>query len=221
MGPADRLGRHWENKHLRNVNARLLKAGGGAWDSPPAAHDWLSTVDDDGLPDMARERIADEFGAAEVSVWKDPRTCLTMPFWLPLMGDDPVVVLIHRHPVEVAGSLEARNKFGHGLSFALWERYNADALRFARDLPTSVIKYADVVSRPHEVMVELADQLRGWGVALPNDPATTDMESRRANATTSRPPTTSSTSRSPPSPSACSSRRSRRSTARTRAPAAQ
>ena len=176
MGPANRLGRHWENQPLRNVNARLLKAGGGAWDSPPAANDWVSTVDADGLPKMASERIAKAFGDADVSVWKDPRTCLTMPFWLPLMGDDPVVVLIHRHPFEVAGSLEARNKFGHGLSFALWERYNADALRFSRDLPTSVIKYADVVGRPHEVMVELADQLRAWGIALANDPATTDME---------------------------------------------
>jgi hypothetical protein len=176
MGPADRLGRHWENKHLRNVNARLLKAGGGAWDSPPAGEDWLSTVDSDGLPELAKERIAEEFGDAEVSVWKDPRTCLTMPFWRPLMGDDPVVVLIHRHPYEVAGSLEARNQFAPGLSFALWERYNADALRFSRDLPTSVIKYADVVGRPHEVMVELAVQLRAWGIDLPNDPATTDME---------------------------------------------
>lgn len=175
MGSSDHLGRHWENRHLRNVNTRLLDSAGGAWDSPPA---WvkIDQAGADGLPDMASARIRQVFGSADVAVWKDPRTCLTLPFWLPLIGEDPVIVLIHRHPYEVARSLETRNRFSAGLSFALWERYNVDALRFAAGRPTTVLKYADVVGRPQAVMTEVVQHLRDCGIDLPNDPAATDME---------------------------------------------
>ena len=175
MGLVDDLGKHSENKHLRNVNTRLLDAAGGAWDAPPSGSK-IQRASGDGLPELAGERIRHVFGSADVAVWKDPRTCLTLPFWLPLIGDDPVVVLIHRHPYEVARSLETRNRFGFGHSFALWERYNADALQSAAGLPTTVLKYTDVVNRPHEVMTELVKHLRDCGVDLPNDPAMTDME---------------------------------------------
>lgn len=175
MGPGDHLGQHWENKHLRNVNVRLLEAAGGAWDAPPSG-DKLAGTRVKGLSKLASERISQTFGTADIAVWKDPRTCLTLPFWRPLIGHDPIVVLIHRHPYEVARSLESRNRFGHGLSFALWERYNADVLRFADGLPTTVLKYTDIVGRSREVMTELVKQLSDCGVDLPNDPATTDME---------------------------------------------
>ena len=177
MGPASHMGHTWENKPLRNVNARLLDAGKGAWDTPPLADDWLDTVPAEGLVDVARERFEAEFGGADIAVWKDPRTCLTFPFWAPVLGEsDTVIVLIYRHPFEVARSLETRNKARHGGSFALWERYNREALRFAAGRPTTVIGYGDILEDPQAVMAGLAANLRAWGVDLPNDPATTDME---------------------------------------------
>jgi hypothetical protein len=129
------------------------------------------------LEPEARRALA-AYGDPAVMVWKDPRVCLEMPFWRPLLGGDPVVVLIHRHPEEVWGSLDTRNGFGPGLSFALWERYNADALRGAAGLRTVVLAYADLIERPVEVATGLVATLAGWGVDLPNDPSTTDMELR-------------------------------------------
>lgn len=176
MGPRDHLRRNWENRYLRNVNSRLLEAGGGDWDAPPRGDDWITTADTPALRGLAEERFEQELGDAVVAVWKDPRTCLTLPFWRPIMGDGAVAVLIHRHPREVASSLETRNRFGHGLSFALWERYNREALRFADGLPTTVIRYSDLLGRPQDAMTRLAGHLRECGIDLPHDPATTDLE---------------------------------------------
>lgn len=178
MGPREHLGRNWENRFLRDVNARLLEAGGGDWDAPPRDDDWLTAVDTTALHEVAQVRFGQELADADanVVVWKDPRTCLTLPFWGPIMGAEPVVVLVHRHPAEVARSLESRNQFGPGLSFALWERYNRDALRFAAGMPTTVLRYTDLLDRPRQAMTELAGHLRDCGVELPNDPACTDLE---------------------------------------------
>ena len=61
--------------------------------------------------------------------------------------------------------LDTRNGFGPGLSFALWERDNHDALLGAAGLPTVVISYADLVERPAETMRSLVAQLTDLGKA--------------------------------------------------------
>lgn len=178
IGPADDLGQYWESKRLRVPLDGILAAYGGAWDAPAVMPDgWEDSAAVRAIVPEAREALA-AYGDPDVMVWKDPRLCLEMPFWRPLLGGDPVVVLIHRHPEEVWRSLETRNEFGPGLSFALWERYNADALRGAAGLRTVVLAYQDLVERPAEITGVLVATLAGWGVHLPKDPATTDMELR-------------------------------------------
>ena len=60
-------------------------------------------------------------------VWKDPRTCLTLPFWVEVLDETPLVVLLNRHPVEIASSAEKRNQLSRGHAFAVWERFLGDA----------------------------------------------------------------------------------------------
>jgi hypothetical protein len=154
-----------------------MEAAHSSWVHPPAEEGWLDRIGIEGLSDVAAERVEQEFGNADIAVWKDPRTCLTFPFWRPVLGsDNTFMVLIHPHPHEVARSLHARNKFGTGASFALWERYYSDALRYSAELPTVVISDSDILADPVLVMTGLATSLRGWGAELPNDPATTNME---------------------------------------------
>lgn len=177
MGPADHLGKYWENRFLRRTNQRLLGEASKDWASPPPADDGFATgaAAESELPD-ARRLVAAEFAGADVVVWKDPRTCLTLPFWRRVFDEDPVIVMIQRHPVEVAGSLATRNRLAPGHVFALWERYNADALRFSAGLPTIVVDYGRTLTDPLGVVGSLVETLRSWGVELPNDPATTDLE---------------------------------------------
>jgi hypothetical protein len=178
IGPTADLGRYWESQPMRVPLDAVLAVFDGAWDAPGEMPEgWEHRAEVRAIEPQAREALA-AYGDPGVMVWKDPRACLEMPFWRPLLGGDPVVVLIHRHPEEVWASLDTRNGFGPGLSFALWERYNADALRGAAGLRTVVLSYAELVERPVETTTGLVATLAAWGVHLPNDPATTDMELR-------------------------------------------
>jgi hypothetical protein len=177
MGPLDHMGKFWENQPMRRVNEDLLEAFGGGWECPPVlAEDWVSSPEARRLLPAARDTLATEFGDAPVMVWKDPRTCITLPLWREVFDEEPVVVLIHRHPVEVAGSLQTRNGLSRGHAFAVWERFNADALRSSVGLPTAVLSYTPLVEAPAATMTELVASLASWGVDLPNDPVSTDME---------------------------------------------
>ncbi len=177
MGPLPNMGKFWENQPMRRVNEELLEVFGGGWECPPVlTDDWVASPEAERLLPLARDTLRAEFDDAPVMVWKDPRTCITLPFWRQVFDEDPVVVLIHRHPIEVAGSLLTRNHLARGHAFALWERFNADALQNSVGLPTVVIEYQPLVEDPITTMAELAAALSEWGVSLPNDPATTDME---------------------------------------------
>lgn len=60
---------------------------------------------------------------------KDPRMCITLKTWLPLMNNEPAIVFTYRHPLEVAMSLHKREQsitLGHGLR--IWIVYNMRAI---------------------------------------------------------------------------------------------
>ena len=173
LGPPKRLQHHWENFALRVFNERLLSLGNGSWDAPPP-REWLDQPAVRSLLPEARELVAEQFGDAETVVWKDPRTCVTLPFWREVFDEDPVFVLIYRHPSEVAASLTSRNSFGPGHAYAIWERYNGDALRYAAGSPTVVIEYGDLVTDPVRALQVIADTCAESGLVLPNDPASAE-----------------------------------------------
>jgi hypothetical protein len=173
MGDQDQLHKHHENVALRKVNRALLEAGAGTWDAPPD-RGWLDNPPVRNLLGRARTVAGRQFGAAEIAVWKDPRTCLTLPFWLDVFEEPPVFLLIHRHPTEVADSLTSRNHLTREHGYALWERYNADAVAFAAGRPTVVIDYDTLVAEPAESLAAVSSAFQDFGVVLPNDPATTE-----------------------------------------------
>jgi hypothetical protein len=176
LGPPANLGKFWENQVMRRPNERLLEAFGGGWECPPELPEgWVGAPEAKALVPEAKAALA-EYASAPVFVWKDPRTCMTLPFWLELFEEPPVIVFIHRHPAEVAASLRTRNSLTTAHGYALWERFNGDALRNAVGLRTVALDYGALVEAPAETMQRIVDALAGWGVTLPRDPATTDME---------------------------------------------
>ena len=63
-------------------------------------------------------------------IQKDPRVCITLGTWLELLNSEPAVLFTYRHPLEVAYSLNKREKnfsIEHGLR--LWIIYNMRALQ--------------------------------------------------------------------------------------------
>ena len=113
---------HWENKRFVRINREILARLGGAWDCPPPLPiDW-TTGDLDSYRAAAEALLAD-FAGREPWAWKDPRNCLTLPFWQAILGTVPVVIVV-RNPLEVAQSLRRRNGFSLALGLTLWQAYN-------------------------------------------------------------------------------------------------
>jgi len=136
---------YWEVERLTDFNDELLHALGASATAPPLLGvDWSGDPGLDGLRERARTLFTEVHRTTEWT-WKDPRNCVTLPFWLGMLGVRPVVVLVQRNPLEIARSLAARTGISKALSLALWERCLRAALGNARGLPTYVMRYSDLL----------------------------------------------------------------------------
>jgi hypothetical protein len=91
--------------------------------------------------------------------WKDPRLSLLLPFWRTIMPIRTTFVIV-RHPLEVAASLERRNRIPSPHAALLWLRYVLAAIGndpghlllrhrdFFDDLPATMHRMAEHVGAP-------------------------------------------------------------------------
>jgi len=136
----------WESASLVRANDRLLAGADAAWwCPPPAGHEWSAAAEAQGETARRCFRAAHR---GPYWVWKDPRNCLTLSFWLRALAIRPAVVLMVRDPLEVCASLTARNQFSKLAVLALWERYLREALAQAAGLPVLVTDYAELLADP-------------------------------------------------------------------------
>jgi hypothetical protein len=112
-----------ENYVTWSINDRVLELSGGSWDEPPKELTW----------DSEAEQMRDAFIAsyAAQSLWgfKDPRSVLTLPFWLESHIDFQFIGSF-RNPVSVVSSLAKRNGFSKQASLKLWSEYNSRLLKY-------------------------------------------------------------------------------------------
>lgn len=157
---------HWEHQRLIELNERILELHGGTWFAPPRLRGgWARRRKAGAMLPRLRSEFA-EIYPEEGWVWKDPRICLTLPIWLRAWSSTPVAVMAFRHPLAVARSLAARNRFSLRHALALWEIYNAQALWNLREIPTLVCDYDSVLDDPPRFVAELSNMLTAHGVAL-------------------------------------------------------
>ena len=95
-------------------------------------------------------------------VWKDPRLCLTLSFWLKVIdADRTCAVLIRRDPADIYHSFRLRNWTKHGISkrrlYRRIERH-VDRGRAALEkskLPYTEIQYDALLRTPHDVLSQI------------------------------------------------------------------
>ena len=127
----------WEHGEIVEIHERLLSSLGSSWDDVrPLPNSWW--MDDRIMPTRAEliGVIRRDFARAKVWGVKDPRMCRLVPLWLDVMnelGCRCCFVLIHRHPVEVARSLEKRNRLATERSGLLWVEHNLLAEKWTRN----------------------------------------------------------------------------------------
>jgi hypothetical protein len=171
LGSPEHITRRSEHLLVQTCNQQILERLGGHWSAPPELEPgWTTRPEIAALHPEARAAVGD-LALASPSLWKDPRTCLTLDFWRARLTVEPIVVVSYRHPLEVAASLERRNSFGPGHVVALWERYNRALLQSAAGLRCVVVAYADLVQEPEATLTSVCDRLGAFGVEFSRTPA--------------------------------------------------
>jgi len=138
---------HWESKSLVGFNNGLLEELDATWFCPPS----LSAEDVSRMLDRHAAEALAKFQHTHPKrpwVWKDPRTCVLLPFWSAVLGGRAAYVLVVRHPLEVSDSLARRNGYSPQVSLALWERYTREAMLGAAGRPMMVCTYDGVLADP-------------------------------------------------------------------------
>ncbi|MEO5903554.1 MAG: hypothetical protein ABIQ55_06030, partial [Gemmatimonadaceae bacterium] len=147
-----------ELKSIIDINQSILVRLGGRAMDPPALQDgWENSESVSDLRGRAATLIESEFSASHFWAWKDPRACLTLPFWQQIVHNMHYVVCVRR-PAEVAASLKRRNKIPEARSIYLWLLYNRAAFSHSSAGPRYVITYDEVMKDP----VRQAERLAGF-----------------------------------------------------------
>jgi len=95
---------HFENVKFYRLNVDILKAAGGNWANPPPDGAIMA------VKPQFKERIIRTIQEESRDLWgfKCPRTCLTIPLYLPYLKD-PRFILVYRDPIAIAASLSKRS----------------------------------------------------------------------------------------------------------------
>jgi hypothetical protein len=165
-----------ESQCLTNINDILLAAFGGAWDKLPHLEpDWVDQLFATEDPQIARDHF-DKVFTTDAWIWKDPRTCLTAPFWLRVLKDRiDGIVIVFRHPEEVAASMVASRPISYAAALDLWSAYTRAALRNAIGYRTLITSYHSLLDWPDTWLAHVGDLIEGTSLHLVADPALTLM----------------------------------------------
>jgi Sulfotransferase family len=154
---------HWEHLSFLALNNCLLDHWGAGWDFPP--RNAVDVHDPELGPIRGRARqLISEFDGHAAWGWKDPRSCLTLPFWLDVIQGLKIVVPV-RNPIEVAQSLKKRNASSSAFSMDLWYRYHSILLRTCPPNQRLIVHYESCLARPHH---ELNRMLRFVDLPAPS-----------------------------------------------------
>lgn len=161
---------YWERIDVLQLHEFVLEQLDADWDR-------VSAIDLERISPKLRETfmqrargILQDLDSHRPWVMKDPRLCLLLPLWRPLL-DAPVCVHVARHPLAVARSLAKRDGFPLHFGIALWEHYNAHALHVSSGLPRFSVCYEQFMAQPVETVRALCQRLQYRGVQALHIPA--------------------------------------------------
>ena len=138
-----------ENRRLVALNEKLLDHFGTAWfelfDGPA---DWEKTAEAGDFLKEAKIIFTEQFQGEQQILLKDPRLCLTLPFWMQALkeaGFAVRVILQWRHPQAVAQSLKSRDSLPIPAGLLLWLHYTLAAERWSRGVERAWLRYEDLL----------------------------------------------------------------------------
>jgi hypothetical protein len=150
---------YWEHLGLLEVHERLLDHLGSCWDDVrPLPQDWWKASDLASFRDEIRKIVHRDFAGSPVWGVKDPRMCRLAPLWVDVLrelGCKFAFILIYRHPLEVARSLEKRDGFLREKSIRLWVENNLAAEKGTQGFRRVFVAFDDLLSHPTAVITQI------------------------------------------------------------------
>ncbi len=138
----------WESESLAAYHDRFFEA-------VDYSYDCARQLPADALTGTAAERLHDRIVDHLQSlpqeggvIVKDPRISLVLPIWLraaDMLGMAPKLIIAVRNPLEVAASLDRRNRFSYQKSLLLWLRYLVSVERNSREVDRVSVNYSDLL----------------------------------------------------------------------------
>ena len=160
----------WERRDVIELNDLLIRSAGCEWNRPLAfAASAVPEADLAAFQERASRLLLD-LDAHRPWMVKEPRFCLTLPVWRPLL-EVPIGIHVVRHPVEVASSLRTRNDIAINVGLELWDFYTRNAIAATAEMPHVVVSHHALVEKPVEAVEELFHALakhRVAGLRMPN-----------------------------------------------------
>jgi hypothetical protein len=155
----------WEDARVVELNEQLLALAHSTWFAPDpgiANIEWGS-IEYDSLRAAAIDILKGGFGASSPQAVKDPRLCLTLPFWLACCEQLDIrvgVCAVNRAPLEVARSLEHRDGFPIGYGLRLYLRYRQCMVKSLPPKDTFYIRYDELLLDPSCAIANVAEKFQ-------------------------------------------------------------
>ncbi len=150
LGGSDNPEGFWERRIIHSIHERIIETLKSSWDTTvKLPQDWPHFDAIAPFREELAEFVKTNFGASPLWAWKDPRTALMLPLWRDILsqsGVDLKCLIIVRHPLEVARSLERRNRFSVEYSLAVWLNYNLSIIENTSGLARTLIAYDDFLT---------------------------------------------------------------------------
>ncbi|MCB1638921.1 MAG: sulfotransferase [Thiothrix sp.] len=160
---SDNVKGFWEDSDIKILNQDMLRHLARDWHSlsllpePERLIEQLSP-----FYWRAADLLANKVQEVDAFGFKDPRTCLLIPFWKHVFSQadlDVKYVVVTRHPLSIARSLQARNHFSPEKSLYLWLEYMLSAVTAILDDVAVVVDYDFLMDRPESELIRVAEHL--------------------------------------------------------------
>ena len=178
----------FERLDVADLNDRLLRAVQAHWLAPQRDLSELESFAEGPLGDDARRIVERLNETGRQAVLKDPRFCLTMPFWRAVLGEElRAVILVFRSPQEVAASLSERDGLDEPIGIHLWGAYYEAVLTGIAGLQVFPVAYNDLLDNPTKALEAVDETFEDFSVERAVQANTLDQELRHHHTQSEEP----------------------------------
>ena len=178
----------FERLDVADLNDRLLRAVHAHWLAPQRDLSELESFAEGPLGDDARRIVERLNETGRQAVLKDPRFCLTMPFWRAVLGEElRAVILVFRSPQEVAASLSERDGLDEPIGIHLWGAYYEAVLTGIAGLQVFPVAYNDLLDNPTKALEAVDETFEDFSVERAVQANTLDQELRHHHTQSEEP----------------------------------